>query len=76
MYLGMAAEHFCLQASEEGLGSCMLGWYDEKAIKKLLQIPEKVDLALLISVGYAPEGYRLREKTRKKVEEMSSFNRY
>ena len=39
--IGIAAEHFCLQAAEEGLGTCMLGWYNEKPIQKLLGIPEK-----------------------------------
>lgn len=28
--IGIAAEHFCLQASEEGLGTCMIGWFNEK----------------------------------------------
>ena len=76
MDVGMAAEHFCLQATEEGLGTCMIGWYNEKEIKKLLNIPKEKDLALLISVGYAPEDYKLRAKVRKSLNEMSSFNGY
>ncbi len=74
--LGIAAEHFCLQAHEEGLGTCMIGWYNEKEIKQLLNIPKEKDLSLLISVGYAPEDYKLRTKTRKPLDEISSFNRY
>ena len=31
--LGIAAEHFSLQAAEEGLGTCILGWFDEKSKK-------------------------------------------
>ncbi|GAH18960.1 unnamed protein product, partial [marine sediment metagenome] len=31
--IGIAAEHFCLQAVEEGLGTCILGWFDEKGVK-------------------------------------------
>lgn len=27
--IGIAAEHFCLQAAEEGLGTCILGWFKE-----------------------------------------------
>lgn len=30
MDIGIAAEHFCLQAEELGLGTCMLGWFNEK----------------------------------------------
>ena len=27
--IGIAAEHICLQAAEEGLGTCFMGWFDE-----------------------------------------------
>lgn len=74
--IGIAAEHFCLQAEEEGLGTCMLGWYNEKPIKKILNIPEKKNIALLISLGYSPEDYKNREKTRKKINEIYSHNNY
>ncbi len=74
--IGITAEHFCLQAEEEGLGTCMLGWYNEKPIKKLLNIPDKKSIALIISVGYAPENYRLRKKTRKSIDNICSYNSY
>ncbi len=74
--IGIAAEHFCLQAAEEGLGTCMLGWFNEKPIKELLKIPKERRIGLLITLGYAPDDYRLREKIRKKPEEMISFNFY
>ena len=74
--IGIAAEHFCLQAEEEGLGTCMIGWFNEKPIKKLLGIPEKRTIGFLITVGYAPEGYRQRKKIRKSMDEMSTFNKY
>ena len=31
--IGIAAEHFCLQAADLGLGTCMIGWFDEKKIQ-------------------------------------------
>ena len=74
--IGIAAEHFCLQAAELGLGTCMLGWFDEKPIKKLLKIPQKIRIGLVISLGYAKEGYPLRKKIRKDIKVMSSFNGY
>ncbi len=73
--IGIAAEHFCLQAAELGLGTCMLGWYNEKAIKKLLNIPASKTIALLISLGY-PDKETAPEKKRKSREEMLSFNGY
>ena len=38
--IGIAAEHICLQAAAEELGSCMLGWFDEPKVKNLLNIPK------------------------------------
>ena len=74
--IGIAAEHFCLQATELGLSTCMLGWFNEKKIKQILNIPENKRIGLVITLGYEPEDYKQREKIRKPVDEMSSFNSY
>ena len=74
--IGIAAAHFCLQAAELGLRTCMIGWFDEKRIKKLLHIPRTTRIGLVITLGYAAEGYPLREKNRKDASVMSSFNGY
>jgi len=74
--IGIAAEHFCLQATELGLGTCMIGWFEEDKIKKLLRIPLDKSIGLLISLGYAAEGYSQRTKSRKPLEEIVQYNRY
>lgn len=76
MDIGIAAEHFCLQADEMGLGTCMIGWFYEKKAKELLNAPEERSIALMISVGYPPEDYRIRDKRRKTLEEITSYNSY
>lgn len=76
MDVGIAAEHFCLQADELGLGTCMLGWFYEKEIKGILSIPKDKSIALMISVGYPVDGYRIRKKSRKKPEDIISYNKY
>lgn len=72
--IGIVATHFCLQAAEDGLGTCMLGWFDEKKVKEILKIPADKTIGLLITVGYAPGGYPLRMKIRKPLEEMVRHN--
>ncbi len=72
--IGIAAEHFCLQATSEGLGSCMLGWFDEKKVKKLLDIPEMKRPILIITLGYPAK--KLRAKKRKKFSEIVRYNSY
>jgi nitroreductase len=51
--LGIAAEHICLQAVDLGLGSCIVGWFNERAVKKILQIPFTKRVPLLITLGYS-----------------------
>ncbi len=74
--IGIAAEHFCLQAADLGLGTCMLGWFDEITIQKILHIPEKIRIGLVITLGYAADEDPLRAKIRKSAEKMCRFNRY
>ena len=74
--IGIAAEHICLQAAEEGVGSCMLGWFDEKAVKALLNVPKKKDIPLLITLGYTHDDYRHRDKIRKVKEDVVKYNSY
>ncbi len=52
---GIAGEHFVLRAAELGLGTCWIGWFDKKAVKRLLDIGSNWDVPALITVGYAAE---------------------
>jgi nitroreductase len=74
--IGIAAAHFCLQAAELGLGTCMIGWFDEKKIRQLLKIPEKRKIGLVITLGYPYADYKLRKKIRKPLDEICGFNSY
>lgn len=74
MDIGIAANQFCLQAAELGLGTCMIGWFDEKKVKKLLSVPKKKRIPLLISLGY-PDA-KTREKIRKPMDEVCVWNKY
>jgi len=51
-----------------------MGWFKEEKIKKLLQVDKKRRIALLIALGYSEAP--VREKKRKPLEEMSSWNAY
>lgn len=73
--LGIAAEHFCLQATAEGLGTCILGWFDEPKVKKLLSVPRQKRVGLIITLGY-PANQEIRTKKRKSMEEIVSANKY
>ena len=52
---GVASETFCLAAHEAGLGSVIMGIFDEEKVTRLLEIPEDRELVALIPVGYPAE---------------------
>lgn len=49
---GIASEAFCLAAYEQGLGTVIMGLYDEADAVKLLEIPDNQELVALIAIGY------------------------
>lgn len=72
--IGIVAEHICLAAADEGLGSCMIGWFDEKKIKEILHIPSSRSVVLDIVLGYSTQPQR--PKKRKNINEIVSYNSY
>ena len=72
--IGIAASQLCLQAAALGLGTCMVGWFDENKVKRLLGVDKKRRIPLLITLGYSDTP--VRQKVRKPFEEIYGRNRY
>ncbi|HEY3387961.1 MAG TPA: nitroreductase family protein [Prolixibacteraceae bacterium] len=72
--IGIIAGHICLAAASEGLGTCMIGWFDEPKVKKLLGVPSSKRVQLIITLGYAASG--TRSKIRKPADKIVSYNGY
>ena len=72
--IAIACEHFVLQAHELGLGTCWLGWFNARKAARVLGVPRQYKVEMLVSVGY-PAGIP-PARSRKTLEEMSSFNEY
>jgi len=70
--IGIACEHFVLQAAEDGVGTCWLGWLNEKAVRKVLRLPRGARIDIMLSMGY-PEKEDIREKKRKMPAEVSEY---
>ena len=73
--LGIAMEHMVLKATELGLGTCWIGWFQEKKIKQLLEIPDKIKVSILLAVGY-PKNESTSKKTRKHLDKILFFDRW
>jgi nitroreductase len=80
--VAISMEHLVLAATNLGLGTCWIGGFDEKKVKKILNIPEKIKVVAMTPVGY-PSTEKVRDKitrkiirsdTRKSLEEMIHYN--
>ncbi|TAL58976.1 MAG: nitroreductase [Bacteroidetes bacterium] len=72
--IGITSENICLQAKAEGIGSCMIGWFDEKMLREILDIPGSKRVELIITLGYSES--TPREKKRKPADVTVSYNKY
>ena len=72
--VAIACEHLVLQAAEEGLGTCWLGWFGEKKVKKILGIPDRKKIDVIISMGY-PAKDEPKEKVRRPLNKIRRYNK-
>lgn len=65
--IGIAAAYITAEATAQGLGTCILGWFDDKKIREICALSAPV--RLVITLGYSKDE-PLREKKRKKLSEL------
>ena len=68
---GVASEAFCLAAYEKGLGTVIMGIFDDEKVAELLNVPAERDVIALIPIGYPAE--EPTAPRRKPVEELLTF---
>ena len=69
-----AVEHMVLSAWELGYGTCWIGAFDQKEVKKLLYIPEEMTVINLLPIGIPDQ--KPKPKGRKKFEEIFFEEKY
>ncbi len=74
--IGIAIEHFVLQAEDLGLGTCWIGWFNERAVKSILNIPQQKKIDVLIALGYYDREKLGPEHDREPMDKIASFNSY
>jgi len=74
--IGIAIEHFVLQAEEMGLGTCWIGWFNERAVKSILNIPQYKKIDILIALGYYDKAKIGPDHGREPMEKIAAFNTY
>lgn len=72
--LAIGMDHMILAAANEGLGTCWIGAFDEKDVKKILNVPDNVRIVALTPIGYPAE--EPRDRGRKLLKEIVSYDKY
>jgi nitroreductase len=71
--IGIACEHLVLQAAELGLGTCWLGWFNEKALKKVLGLSKNTKVDVVLCMGCPAEDKPPRQKIRKPLDKIRRY---
>lgn len=71
MDIGIATAYLTAEAAAQGLGSCILGWFDDEKLRNLCGI--QYPIRLVITLGYPGEKDQPREKKRKDMEELVTW---
>ncbi len=66
--IGILSAYITAEAAAQGLGTCILGWFDDAEIRKICELEGAV--RLVITLGYAKEGDKLRQKKRKDTDKL------
>ena len=66
--IGIVSAYITAEAAALGLGTCILGWFDDKTVREICSLDEAV--RLVITLGYPKADANIPEKKRKPIEEL------
>ena len=69
--IGIAGAHLTLQAAVLGLGTCWIGWFNDKALKQELNLPSPAQVDIIMPLGYPDE--EPKDKIRKSLDDVRQY---
>jgi nitroreductase len=69
--IGIMTAYLTAEATAQGLSTCILGWLDDAEIRKICGLDAPV--RLVVTLGYAKEDDKLRQKKRKDMTELVAY---
>jgi nitroreductase len=72
--VAIAMEHIALVATAEGLATCWIGSFHPEKIRKILDIPEKIEVIELMPIGYPAD--KETHKPRENIEKIVSYEKW
>jgi nitroreductase len=83
--VAIATENLILAATDVGLGTCWIASFDEKKVKEILGIPNRIKVVTLTPLGYPAEKkgilgsitkFFTRSKKRKSLDEIVRYDKW
>jgi nitroreductase len=80
--VSIAMTQMTLAATSLGIGSCWIGWFSDKKLRKMLGIPDRYRIACLIALGYPEQASTARgiggiePRPRKDMKNIVSINQF
>ena len=71
--IGILSAYITAEAEAQGLGSCIIGWLDDKKLREICGVSGTV--RLVISIGYAKNDDPMRQKKRKDITDLANRKR-
>lgn len=71
---GAAIQNILLKIEEKGLSTCWVGHFVEEIVKRVLKIPEDIQVEALLPIGY--EFRKEKPKTKINIDHVLYFNEY
>ncbi len=72
--VSIALEHICLQATELGLGTCWIGSFKTDEVRRILGIPDDINIVELMAVGYPADS--AKKPNRLPTENIICYNKW
>lgn len=76
MDIAIAVEHMVLAAREQGVGTCWVGWYDERKVRQIIRAPRAARIAALLPVGYPKADKWPPAKKRRPLADIVSWDHF
>ena len=73
---GIVVTHMCLEATNIGLGTTIVGLFDKEKIRKEFNIPRIYEPTLLLPIGYIDRKPSILHNRRNEVETFTKYDTY
>ena len=72
--VAIAVDHMILEATNQGLGTCWIGWFERDVAHEILNVPDDLEVIILVTIGYAADVPHARQ--RKPIDALICANQY